>query len=331
MFSLPLIPAAEASPAPPASLPPPPVPVVVVPAPTTTHRAKHPNQYTYRPKNGTAAAAATGSAAKGRASPAKPSASNTSSSKPSTTGKGKSTSTNNGGTATIIATSVPANAPLGPKELEKLQWAAELGIHLSWSIPEHLKHLSHLLPSTLPEPINVPTSTATPTTGNGRGGNGGGGGANGGGGGGEKELYQEYQDQFIQATSQVTTSQPTTTDGELLFPTHYEPPTKVRFPGKRVTMPEMKKRVKSLSEYLDRVRQEVADREKKDEVLRRAIEANRARTTAGGGAGSKEGSPPPSQQTTTTTMGTSGISENTLTFMEGLGRELVMFRDRFDS
>jgi hypothetical protein len=99
-------------------------------------------------------------------------------------------------------------------------------------------------------------------------------------------------------------------------------------------MPEMKKRVKSLSEYLDRVRQEVADREKKDEVLRRAIEANRARTTAGGGggAGSKEGSPPPSQQTTaTTTLGTSGISENTLTFMEGLGRELVMFRDRFDS
>ena len=209
-------------------------------------------------------------------------------------------------------------------------------------MPEHLKHLSHLLPSPLPDLINVPTSRTGGTTTNGKG----------GGAGVEKELYQEYQDQFIQASTNFNNTnsngESTTTSEELLpFETHYEPPTKVRFPGKRVTMPEMKKRVKSLSEYLERVRQEVSDREKKDEVLRRAIEANRSRTTAaevllggsnsngtesrnGSGNASKETSPPlPS--TTTTMMGTSGISENTLSFMESLSRDLVMFRERFDS
>lgn len=96
-------------------------------------------------------------------------------------------------------------------------------------------------------------------------------------------------------------------------------------------MPEMKKRVKNLVEYLDRVRQEVSDREKKDEVLRRAIEANQERT--GRSHGSKNTSPPPRPLPAFAVngMGTSGISENTLSFMEGLSRDLVMFRERFES
>ncbi|GAA5948686.1 hypothetical protein JCM3765_004974 [Sporobolomyces pararoseus] len=321
-------------------VPPPPVPAPAAP----THRAKHPNQYTYRPKNGTAGATATSKKGTGTAgaSPTKPSATSKSStskgSKDKTSSSSVSVPTNSTtNPSSQTTTTTPSNLVLGEKEREKLQWAQELGIHLSWSIPEHLKHLSHLLPSPLPDLINVPTSGAGGTTSNGKG-------------GGEKELYQEYQDQFIQATSNLnsTNSNGETTE-ELPFETHYEPPTKVRFPGKRVTMPEMKKRVKSLSEYLERVRQEVSDREKKDEVLRRAIEANRSRTTAAGvlgggssssanGTGSGSGSgntsketSPPLPPTTSTTMGTSGISENTLSFVESLSRDLVMFRERFDS
>lgn len=325
----------EASPPPPATtaaLAPPPVPTA------PTHRAKHPNQYTYRPKNGQPAASSAPNAPGAKRSPTKPSTAK------GAAGKDKG-AVNPSASSTTSSTvkDVPALV-LGEKEREKLQWAAELGIHLSWAIPEHLKHLSHLLPSPLPEPINVPTSTST----------GGGGGGNSKGGAAASEgttLYQEYQDQFIQATSNASAdpsaaASSATVPDHGLFSTHYEPPTKVRFPGKRVTMPEMKKRVRSLAEYLERVRQEVHDREKKDEVLRRAIEANKSRTTAAGAGhnpssssvsassrsgGSKETSPPPATTKEGAALGTSAISENTLAFMETLSRELVMFRERFDS
>ncbi|GAA6058921.1 hypothetical protein JCM10212_002873 [Sporobolomyces blumeae] len=125
------------------------------------------------------------------------------------------------------------------------------GNSLGWAMPEHLRHLAYLLPSAQPEPLVVTTS---------------------------QHLAAHYH-----PGHDTDVSGPYPTD-------HFEPPTKVRFPGKRVTMPEMKKRVRTVQDYLSRVQKEISDREKKDEVLRRAIEANSGRTTAGSGSGSGSGS-----------------------------------------
>lgn len=55
-------------------------------------------------------------------------------------------------------------------------------------------------------------------------------------------------------------------------PPTFEPPTKVRFPGKRVTMPEMRKRARTVLEFVTKVQVEMSERDKRWEVLRDANE-----------------------------------------------------------
>ncbi|BGP08930.1 putative histone deacetylase complex subunit cti6 [Rhodotorula toruloides] len=55
-------------------------------------------------------------------------------------------------------------------------------------------------------------------------------------------------------------------------PPTLEPPTKVRFPGKRVTMPEMRKRARTVLEFVTKVQVEMSERDKRWEVLRDANE-----------------------------------------------------------
>jgi len=209
------------------------------------------------------------------------------------------------------------------REREKKQWASELGIHLGWSMPEHLKHLGYLLPTPTPEPITVPTSASVYAATM----------LNGGGGGGGSIIGGQYNP--LQEYEELSSSfRPNSSDqsegGGNTSGHHFEPPHKVKFPAKRTTMPEMKKRIKSLGEYLDKVRQELGDREKKDEVLRRAIEANRMMKSGQvvGGAEEEMGM---SAVGGSQALGTSAISEATLKVMDSLGRELVSFQQRFDS
>lgn len=298
----------EASPAP--------LPIPTIIAPPTTHhttsRAKHPNQYTYRPKNGATSAPSTSTSASTssrnpRASPLKGRShakdDSTLSVPSATTSKASKSSTSGG----------MSKAEKAEREREKKQWASELGIHLGWSMPEHLKHLGYLLPTQTPEPITVPTSASVYAATM----------QNGGGGsiiGGQYNPLQDYEELS-------STFRPTSTDQSDGSGHHFEPPHKVKFPAKRTTMPEMKKRIKSLGEYLDKVRQELADREKKDEVLRRAIEANRMMKSGQAGGEEEMGLSVGGSQA----LGTSAISEGTLKAMDSLGRELVMFQERFDS
>ncbi|GAA5823550.1 hypothetical protein JCM5353_006302 [Sporobolomyces roseus] len=298
----------EASPAP--------LPIPTIIAPPTTHhttsRAKHPNQYTYRPKNGATSAPSTSTSASTssrnpRASPLKGRShakDDSTLSVPSATTSKSSKSGTSGGMS---------KAEKAEREREKKQWASELGIHLGWSMPEHLKHLGYLLPTQTPEPITVPTSASVYAATM----------QNGGGGsiiGGQYNPLQDYEELS-------STFRPTSTDQSDGSGHHFEPPHKVKFPAKRTTMPEMKKRIKSLGEYLDKVRQELADREKKDEVLRRAIEANRMMKSGQAGGEEEMGLSVGGSQA----LGTSAISEGTLKAMDSLGRELVMFQERFDS
>ncbi|GAA5910932.1 hypothetical protein JCM5296_000551 [Sporobolomyces johnsonii] len=73
------------------------------------------------------------------------------------------------------------------------------------------------------------------------------------------------------------------------LPHHLEPPTKVRFPAKRVTMPEMKKRARNVLEYLSRVQLEMSERERRHEALGRAVSGSSGREGAGSSASSSSG------------------------------------------
>lgn len=83
-----------------------------------------------------------------------------------------------------------------------------------WGMPDHLRHLAHLLPAPAPSPLSI-VSLADPSE-----------------------------------------------------PPSIEAPTKVRFPGKRVTMPEMRKRARAVLEFVTRVQLEMSERDRRWELLR---------------------------------------------------------------
>ena len=83
-----------------------------------------------------------------------------------------------------------------------------------WGMPDHLRHLAHLLPDTPPTPLSI--------------------------------------------SSLVDPSEPPTV----------EPPTKVRYPGKRVTMPEMRKRARAVLEFVAKVQIEMSERDRRWDLLR---------------------------------------------------------------
>ncbi|GAA5890466.1 hypothetical protein JCM8208_004882 [Rhodotorula glutinis] len=185
------------------------------PSPVHHHggaRAKHPNQYTYRPKNGQPAPT------RAPKSPAKRAhavaAATASAPIPEL----------NGRAATASAGSNPAMATYG------------------WGLPEHLKHLAHLLPSQSPQPLIV-TSAVDPS-----------------------------------------------------LPPVAETSTKVRFPGKRVTMPEMRKRARTVLDFVQKVQVEMVERQRRWELLRDvnervrdARERGRERVGRNGRAGAPQG------------------------------------------
>ncbi|GAA6006521.1 uncharacterized protein JCM10292_003801 [Rhodotorula paludigena] len=68
-----------------------------------------------------------------------------------------------------------------------------------------------------------------------------------------------------------------------------EPATKVRFPGKRVTMPEMRKRARNVLEFVTKVQLEMSERERRWELLRDVNERIREARERDHGAGGSSG------------------------------------------
>lgn len=85
----------------------------------------------------------------------------------------------------------------------------------AWGLPDHLKHLAHLLPTLSPAPLELPASAET-----------------------------------------MDADDP---------PPQLEPPTRVRFPTKRITMPEMKKRAKHVLEYMAKLQVDMSEKERRSE------------------------------------------------------------------
>lgn len=112
---------------------------------------------------------------------------------------------------------------------------AGTGKNSSWGMPEHLSHLAHLLPSPQPESLLV----HMPST---------------------KGLNHARSNQDVDHGTRPSPHAFTVLDLS-------EPPTKVRFPGKRMTMGEMRKRVRNISDYITRTQLEALERGKRMKLL----------------------------------------------------------------
>jgi hypothetical protein len=117
----------------------------------------------------------------------------------------------------------------------------------TWALPEHLSHLAHLLPPGAgPEPLKVSMPTAKP----------GPKGANAHTGGTSGATRDPKTDRIIKASPQPFNVINLT-----------ESSTKIKYPGKRMTMGEMRKRVRNILEFVQRLQIESVDRERRMRFL----------------------------------------------------------------
>ncbi|SCV69978.1 BQ2448_1372 [Microbotryum intermedium] len=213
-------------------------------------RAKHPNQYTYRPKPGPTFSG------RGRGSPVK----RVSGRDPS--GGTSLTSTSVNASGVTMASSEHQSRTHRPQR----DWVTG-NDPSGWGIPEHLKHLSHLLPTSNPQPIYVPC----------------------------KRPFNSYS---------------STTP-----PTAAEAPTKIRFPNKRITMPEMRKRARNVLEYLTRVQIEMSDREKRIEHVEKSTLSSGSRPSGSAVAGQEH--PASSEHL------------DSMSLMDELTKDIIMFQKTY--
>lgn len=116
-----------------------------------------------------------------------------------------------------------------------------------WGMPEHLSHLAFLLPSsTGPEPlkVSVASTKGMPSTSNSKTGS------------TSTAIKDSKTDRITQASPQPF---------QLISLS--EPNTKIRFPGKRTTMGEMRKRVRNILDFVSRLQIESAERERRLKFL----------------------------------------------------------------
>ena len=231
-------------------------------------KAKHPNQYTYRPKPvpGTATARPPRSPTKKAAPP------------PSTAAAaGPATADLGLPPLPSLPTPVPSSrngAPARARGDGGASAARDLE-NGGWGVPEHLKHLRHLLPSAAPGFLDVPCATP-----------------------GEGEDGPRVGDARV---------------------TKREPATRVRFPGKRMTMPEMRKRAKNVLDYMGRIQVELSDREKRVEQVARGA---RAREEGGGIEGDGE-------EAAALLLGAANTKAESLKMMDGLTKEIQQFQQKY--
>ncbi|CAO1623592.1 unnamed protein product [Parajaminaea phylloscopi] len=178
-------------------------------------KPKQPNQYTYRKERAALAAAAMN----GR--PASPTPS------PSKSGR-------RGGAASTFREGSAMGSRGGTPSLGSVKGGP-------WGLPDHLNHLSHLLPSAQPEPLvlHIPTTKSSTQS---RG--------------------------CIQGTSTAAAEVGARPSAHAYSMVDFkEAPTKVRFPGKRMTLGEMRKRVRNISDYVTRTQIEAVERGKRMKTL----------------------------------------------------------------
>ncbi|KAI5477551.1 hypothetical protein MNV49_006139 [Pseudohyphozyma bogoriensis] len=183
-----------------------------------------------------------------------------------------------------------------------------------WGLPDHLKHLAHLLPSPAPLPIAVPVSSKSSES-------------------------SSSSTNSVAGPSHGAVSSPT-------LETHLEAPTRVRFPNKRMTMPEMKKRARNVMDYLARIQIEMSDRERRQEYLSAAVAANNANknaTSSSSSSGVNSGTPTPGSTSgnATPSAGIDALAEGlkqaasvtssveSMAMMDSLTKDIILFQQKY--
>lgn len=109
----------------------------------------------------------------------------------------------------------------------------------------------------------------------------------------------------------TSTPEPISVEGKSL-----EAPTKVKFPGKRVTIADLKKRSKHIVDYLQKVQIETCEREKRSELIQKAL-MNGSKSQEDEDDGKFEGISRPV------------VSSKTLELMDDLSREVYHWQEKY--
>ncbi|EST10017.1 Zinc finger, RING/FYVE/PHD-type [Kalmanozyma brasiliensis GHG001] len=214
-------------------------------AESTSSKPRHPNQYTYRNKDRNGAAIPSNGQKTGNSS-----TSNLTSHSPSPSpSKGRAENARRAaardhGSQIGTPAPEPSSSSRGGHQTSSAQW----------TLPEHLTHLAYLLPHASGSRLEASKSTASAADN---------GSANGSGSGTKKGS----------ASSSGQTSSVPSPPASTSFPTPFQvlssigSSTKVRFPSRRMTMGEMRKRVRNIGEYVTRSQIEAVEREKRMKLL----------------------------------------------------------------
>lgn len=297
-----------------------------VTADSSASKPRHPNQYTYRnkDKNGNHAANGqkTGSSSTSNLTSHSPSPSP---SKGRAEHARRAAARDNG---YQIGTPAPGefsgSASRGGQQPSTIQWG----------LPEHLTHLSYLLPNGGSSQLGSAKPQA-PTNEN---------------GGASKKGATSLS---TSSSGQSSSGGPSPPAGAS-FPTPFqvlssiESSTKVRFPSRRMTMSEMRKRVRNIGEYMTRSQIEAVEREKRmkllsivppymeepEEEAEMEVESTQDDTKDGGEANPTESGPGENANQEARKEDGSGQSKQerlplSMRLMEELTRELINFQRKF--
>ncbi|WVQ96437.1 hypothetical protein IAU59_003542 [Kwoniella sp. CBS 9459] len=266
-------------------------------------KPKHPNQYTYRPKPPSTIQI-----------PAAPSPARR-------TGGG-----------TPAPPAPPAHHDHGTRRAGALAAAPvvyhplneESANHLSWHLPDHLSAFGDLLPSLNPVALEVPAPRVLSYL-------------------PRNHFHNQHYGPF---------SEERDSNGKLILPdepsgrepvgdksTQLDPPARPRFPVKRVTTAEMKKRVRNVLEYVGRVQVEEGKRQERAKLLGISAVTERSKSTDGAAQVDGEGDitmsdeNPAARNTSTSGSGSTPLPEPTksMQLMDELTRDLIAFQESFTS
>lgn len=204
---------------------------------------------------------------------------------------------------------------------------------LTWGVPDHLSHLSHLLPTPQPQPLQVPVYTAP---------------------GKPATNHSRSRRPSPADVTRVSPSEHSPDNYELhgAFPqlppqqpiSHlYEAPSKIKFPNRRMSIAEMRKRAKTVLDYIGRMQVEMVDRNNRNQVLgrmqERLLQPSNSSTPASTPGANGHASLPPTLNSAVTVSNAASASATTAvhagtpveaaSMLDDLSRKLINFQDKF--
>ncbi|KAK4684857.1 hypothetical protein P7C73_g5306, partial [Tremellales sp. Uapishka_1] len=195
-------------------------------------KPKHPNQYTYRPKP--------------------PSTSNANGPLPAPSPAKR----------VAASTPTPSVPPPAPHEhgtrraltngAQPIVYTATSVSNLNWYLPDHLSPFSDLLPAPKPKALRVPSSRPLPSLPRNHF---------------SHQRYGPFSEEVDENGNLVLPGEPVLRDTNSERKSHLEPPSRVKYPVKRITTAEIKKRVRNVLEYVGRVQSEESKRSERGKLL----------------------------------------------------------------